>query len=169
MLGVGAIREHRESETGETTKPIQGFAAILRSLKRPEEIEELRKIYGSAFVVLAAYSPRARRVQNLARRIAESRSFNQAGTYMSVAEELEAMLRRLGLGQTWEGVHFSGSRNTAEAEGQPLFYFSRRTDHVLFTFSDGDLCCQKVLFLAVLERPELRSMLDNLSLKYGEI
>jgi cytidine deaminase len=88
MLGVGAIREHRESETGEATKPIRGFAAILRSLKRPEEIEALRKIYGSAFIVLAAYSPRARRVQNLARRIAESHSANQAGPFMSIAEEL---------------------------------------------------------------------------------
>ena len=37
MLGIGALREHRENETGEATKPIAGFAAILRSLKRPED------------------------------------------------------------------------------------------------------------------------------------
>ena len=83
--------------------------------------------------------------------------------------EFEAMLRQLGPGQTWDGVHFSASGDTAETEGQPLFYFSRRTDHVLFTFSDGDWYCLKELFAAVLEKPELRSMLDHLSLEYGEI
>jgi cytidine deaminase len=91
MLGIGALREHRENESGEATKPIAGFAAILRSLKRPEEIEALRRIYGAAFVVLAAYSPRARRVQDLARRIAESRYSNQAGEFMSMAEQLVAI------------------------------------------------------------------------------
>jgi cytidine deaminase len=91
MLGIGALREHRQNETGEATKPITAFAAILRSLKRPEEIEALRKIYGAAFVVLAAYSPRARRVQDLARRIAESRYSHQAGEFMSTAEQLVAI------------------------------------------------------------------------------
>ena len=79
------------------------------------------------------------------------------------------MLRQLGPGQTWDGVHFSGLCDTANAEGQPLFYFSRRTDHVGFTFSDGDWCCLNELFSAVLERPELRSVLNHLSLAYGEI
>jgi hypothetical protein len=83
--------------------------------------------------------------------------------------EFEAMLRQLGPGQTWDGVHFSASGDTAEAEGQPRYCFRRRTDHVIFTFSDGDWCCLRELFLAVLERQELRSMLDHLSLKYGEI
>lgn len=91
MLGIGALREYRENETGEATKPITAFAAILRSLKRPEEIETLRKIYGAAFVVLAAYSPRAKRVQDLARRIAESRYSHQAGEFMSTAERLVAI------------------------------------------------------------------------------
>jgi hypothetical protein len=83
--------------------------------------------------------------------------------------EFEAMLRQLGPGQTWDGIRFSASGDTAEAEGQPLFYFSRRTDDVLFTFSDGDWRCLKEVFSAVLERPELRTMLDHLSLEYGEI
>lgn len=88
MLGVGALREYRLDQTGETTKPITAFAAILRSLKRPEEIETLRRIYGSAFVVLAAYAPRARRVQNLARRIADSHYSQQAAEFTSTAERL---------------------------------------------------------------------------------
>ena len=83
--------------------------------------------------------------------------------------EFEAMLRQLGPDQIWDGVHFSASGNPAEAEGQPLFYFSRRTDDMLFAFSDGDWCCLKELFSAALERPGLRSVLDHVSLEYSEI
>jgi len=90
MLGIGALREYRDVQSGDPNKPLTGFAAILQSLKRPEEIETLRRIYGPAFIVLAAYSPRARRVQDLARRIAESRYSNQAGQFVSKAETLVA-------------------------------------------------------------------------------
>jgi hypothetical protein len=65
-----------------------------------------------------------------------------------------------------DGVYFSALRDPAETEGQPLFHFSRRRDHVLFTFSAGEWRCLKELFSAVLERPEIRSMLDHLSLEY---
>ena len=83
MLGVGALREYREMTTGDPTRSIPAFAAIFHSLKRPEEIESLRRVYGPAFFVLAAYSPRGRRVQDLARRIAESRYSNQTGEFVS--------------------------------------------------------------------------------------
>jgi len=90
MLGVGALREYRFLELGDQNKPLAGFAAIFHSLKRPEEIETLRRIYGPAFLVLAAYAPRARRVQDLARRIAESRYSNQTRQFLSKAESLIA-------------------------------------------------------------------------------
>jgi hypothetical protein len=76
---------------------------------------------------------------------------------------------QLGPGQTWDGVYFSASGDTADAEGHSFFYFSRRADHVQFTVSDRDWCCLKELFSAVLERPELRSMLDHLAVEHGEI
>jgi deoxycytidylate deaminase len=88
MLGVGAVREYRYITLGDPNKPLAGFAAIFHSLKRPEEIEALRRIYGPAFLVLAAYAPRARRVQDLARRIAESRYSHQTGQFLSKAERL---------------------------------------------------------------------------------
>ena len=79
------------------------------------------------------------------------------------------MLRQLGPGQTWDAVYFSALGDTAETNGQPLFHFSCRRDHVLFTFSAADWRCLKESFSAVLERPEIRSVLDHLSLEYGEI
>ena len=88
MLGLMAIQEFRQGEHGDATKPLAQYAHILHSLKRPEEVRSLRRIYGPSFVVLAAYSPRPRRLQDLARTIAKSRFSNQSGDYLTRAEEL---------------------------------------------------------------------------------
>ena len=88
LLGLIAIQEFREQRTGEPTKPLPHFAHILNSLKRPEEVRTLRRIYGPSLVVLAAYAPRPRRLQDLARRIAESYFSNQSGDYLTQAERL---------------------------------------------------------------------------------
>lgn len=88
MLGLLAIQEFRENRAADPTKPLSRFAHILHSLKRPEEVRTLRRIYGPSFIVLAAYAPRPRRLQDLARRIAESRFSNQSGEYLTAAEQL---------------------------------------------------------------------------------
>lgn len=88
MLGLAAIRAVRGQKGGDPNKPLHQFAHILNSLKRPEEVKTLRKIYGSSLVILAAYAPRPMRLQNLARRIAETRYTNQSGKYLTVAEDL---------------------------------------------------------------------------------
>lgn len=88
MLGLLAIQAFREQRTGSPTKPLPRFAHILNSLKRPEEVRTLRRIYGPSFIVLAAYAPRPRRLQDLARRIAQSRYSNQSDKYLIEAERL---------------------------------------------------------------------------------
>jgi cytidine deaminase len=88
MLGLIAIQEFRQQNTGDPTRPLPQFAHILHSLKRPEEVKVLRQIYGPAFVALAAYAPRPRRLQDLARRIAESHFSNQSGEFLTQAERL---------------------------------------------------------------------------------
>lgn len=89
ILGLIAIQEHRgNSVAGDPTKPLLRFAHILNSLKRPEEVKTLRRIYGPALVVLAVYAPRPKRLTDLARTIAASRHSNQYGDYLTVAEQL---------------------------------------------------------------------------------
>lgn len=88
LLGVGAIAELRESRTGDANLSIPRFAHILRSLKRPAEVQALRRIYGPTFLVIAAHAPRTKRLQNLATKIAESHFSNQIGEYMIEAEKL---------------------------------------------------------------------------------
>lgn len=73
VLGIGKIRSLREKITKDPDKPRQRCAYLLRSLKNPEEVACLREIYGRAFILVAAYSPREERVQHLSNKIAESR------------------------------------------------------------------------------------------------
>ena len=88
MMAIGAIRDFRDEEVGEEHKPIPQTAFILQSLKHPAEVESLRRIYGPAFFLVAAYSPREQRVQNVAKRIAESDYSNQTTKYLPEAEKL---------------------------------------------------------------------------------
>lgn len=88
MLGVLAIAELRRLKAGSEHTPMPRFAHILNSLKRPEEVRVLRKIYGPSMIVLAAYAPRPKRLNDLARQIAESRFSNQIGEHLTEAERL---------------------------------------------------------------------------------
>lgn len=89
MLGLIAIQEYRaNSPGGNPTEPLPRFAHILHSLKRPEEVNALRQIYGPALIVVAAYAPRTKRLSHLARRIADSRHSNQHGDFLTNAEKL---------------------------------------------------------------------------------
>lgn len=65
-------------------------AFILHSLKRKEEVDTLRSIYGASFFLVAAYSPRPRRVQDLATRIATSHYQAKVRDFRKDAEELIA-------------------------------------------------------------------------------
>ncbi len=90
------------------------------------------------------------------------------GSYPEI-REFEAMLYQLDRGQIWNGGHFFATTDATERQGQMLFVFGRRTDGVLFTFSETELRCLDGLFQQTLARPELRALLDRLSLEYGDI
>lgn len=88
MMAVGALRAIRQQEQGDPHAPLSRRAYILRSLKHPDEVGALRRIYGPAFFLLAAYSPRQQRLQHLARKIAESRNEFQFTSSLPKAQEL---------------------------------------------------------------------------------
>src|SRR5450631_2074562 len=75
-VAITAIQTERmkyhDTKDGSQTLPIPRCSYILRSLKTPEEIAVLRWTYGTNFVAVAAYMPRALRIQALMRRIADS-------------------------------------------------------------------------------------------------
>ncbi len=58
LLGIGAIADTREAVVGDANVSIPRFAHVLRSLKRPKEVETLRKIYGPTLFLVGAHAPR---------------------------------------------------------------------------------------------------------------
>ena len=84
LLALNAVRGFRERQNSRESRQ----AYLFRSLKRPEEITALRRIYGSNLIVIGAHSGREKRVENLAERIANSRYLAQRDHYRDKAEEL---------------------------------------------------------------------------------
>lgn len=61
LVAIADIRVKRGSDN----RPLSGRAFILRQLKRPEEVHLLRRTYGTGFVLLGIFSPRAAREEHL--------------------------------------------------------------------------------------------------------
>jgi cytidine deaminase len=88
LIGASSIAKERTKITEESSKPAARTAYVLRSLKRPEEVSTLREIYGRNFFTLAAYSPKIRRSERLASKIAESRRSGKSVGIQTTANQL---------------------------------------------------------------------------------
>lgn len=88
LEAIGAIRKIRSTVTRAEFTPASRRAYILHSLKHPKEVETLRKVYGSSFLLVATYSPHEKRLQHLASKIAGSHHYLQATRYRGDAESL---------------------------------------------------------------------------------
>jgi cytidine deaminase len=88
MLGVAAVFHRRKESTGDGGTPKAQTAYAFRSLKRPEEVQTLRRIYGANFFALAAYSSKAKRIERLANKIAQSRVCQVTPDVMRTARAL---------------------------------------------------------------------------------
>lgn len=93
ILAIGEVQKLRQESGATEGKALGRHAYVFRSLKHPEELKTLRKIYGNAFYLIAAYSPHDRRRDHLAHRIARSHNDTQTANYFHEAERL--MLRDL--------------------------------------------------------------------------
>jgi deoxycytidylate deaminase len=88
VLAISAVREKRRELSranrrnpknkkpkgkNQPEPPLPRTAFILRSLKNPEEVSTLRRVYGRRFFVMGATSPRETRIEQLAQEIADTR------------------------------------------------------------------------------------------------
>ncbi len=88
-LAIARIRGIRvEKGRAEATDWIPSTAFILRSLKNPKEALTLRRIYGRRFFLIAANSPREKRVEQLAQKIASTRDDPRWLEWKGKAEDL---------------------------------------------------------------------------------
>lgn len=90
LMAIAEMRALRAKYLGTSEWPPPGSrtAYILRSLKHPDEVRSLRDVYGRAFYVISAYSPRETRLTRLSARIAESVHSSDVTRYRSQAEQL---------------------------------------------------------------------------------
>lgn len=63
--GIAAKINHIRSEEGRKDSPLPRKAFIISSLKTPEEVKELRKIYANGFFLIGVYSSKERRLSYL--------------------------------------------------------------------------------------------------------
>jgi deoxycytidylate deaminase len=68
-VGIEAIRSRRRAKTGDHKKPAPRVAYIVSQLKRPEEVELLRKVYGRQFVLVSAYASEVDRCHRLTHKL----------------------------------------------------------------------------------------------------
>lgn len=89
LLAIASIKERRTKiSANKHNTPMRSTAFILRSLKRQEELDTLRKVYGSSLFIVSCYAPRDKRVNTLAAFIAKSHHDFNEQHYKEVAEHL---------------------------------------------------------------------------------
>lgn len=90
LLAMAEVRNRRRaaSQHRNPDEPIKRCAYILHSLKTPDEVETLRRVYGNNFFVIAAHASRSKRVESLATKIAQSYHEPDASRYRAEAEQL---------------------------------------------------------------------------------
>jgi deoxycytidylate deaminase len=69
FIALSAIRLKRRELTGDFGKPKERTVYIVDQLKRPEEINLLRQVYGPLFVSISCHSEKEHRLQHLSSRI----------------------------------------------------------------------------------------------------
>jgi cytidine deaminase len=92
LTEISAIREEKNQERYEdgSVKSLDRFAFILRSLKHPGEVELLRSIYGSRFVLVAAYAPEEIRKSALTEKLTKEYRSEDPQDWFKTVEKLMA-------------------------------------------------------------------------------
>jgi len=108
-LALADIHDVRSAlnSSGDITVPAERHCFIISSLKREEELETLRKLFGQRLLLVSVYEPKEQRVENLCRKIASSKNSSDPDAHKVVAEELietDQKERLNPLGQRLEDV-----------------------------------------------------------------
>jgi deoxycytidylate deaminase len=89
-LGILRLRnQRRAAQSGEEER--EGFATILRSIKRQDEVETLREVYGPRFVLIGGWATREDRVANVENRLRADHPGRDVGWY---AKETATLMAR---------------------------------------------------------------------------
>jgi deoxycytidylate deaminase len=87
-LALTTIHETRDNLNHEVDLPAERHCFIISSLKRLEEFETMKNLFGSRALLISIYEPRDQRCRNLCKRIAKSRHSPDPSEFKEVAENL---------------------------------------------------------------------------------
>lgn len=88
-LALTPIRDKRaELSGGDPLVMAEGHCFIISSLKREEELETLRMLFGQRLFVVSVYEPTDARIENLCRNIAITKNSANPEEFVGIAEEL---------------------------------------------------------------------------------
>jgi deoxycytidylate deaminase len=89
-LALSAIHSKRASlnDSQDATVPAERHCFIVSSLKRDEELEMLRQLFGQRAMLVSVYEPRDQRVETLCRKIASSKKSSNPDAHRDIAEKL---------------------------------------------------------------------------------
>lgn len=102
-FAIQSIIEARKAITGDETglRPARRTAYVIDQLKRPEEADSLRAVYGQQFILISCHMPAATRKHTLARKIAERHS-----SAPKAAEWQEAAVKLISRDEREAGIRF---------------------------------------------------------------
>jgi deoxycytidylate deaminase len=83
------IRKTLNQDNDESV-PAEGHCFIVSSLKRAEEFETFRRLFGQRAILASVYEPKVSRLNNLCRNIARSRNSPNPDAFCDVAKEIIA-------------------------------------------------------------------------------
>lgn len=92
LIGILKIQEHRRQATGSPKVPAKRTLYIIDQLKRTEEIDLLRMVYGALFIQVSCHSPLEKRRSNLIQKILEGHKSSKS--YEKWAAEADKLIKR---------------------------------------------------------------------------
>lgn len=113
----------------------QAYATIIRSLKRSDEVERLRAVYGSRFILIGGWAPRDQRQAEVTRRLRAQHPNRAAGWYAQQTAELierDEKDASRPLGQGVRDAFELADVYVAVRPGHPLGGFMTRLIKLLF-------------------------------------
>lgn len=142
ILAIHRVKEYRLQRNKELSKqekhdssvPLKRQAYIINQLKRPEEVETLRQVYGDSFILISAYSSRDRRNQYLAKR------FNREGGYKSIDDACPDVMTLINRDEADKDIIFGQAVGNAfpladvfvDADRDNVTSETKRAIHALF-------------------------------------
>ena len=101
--------------------------------------------------------------------IMDSRGVSYPLGHYPEIREFAALVEQREPGRIWNGLHFQASAGPLTPSQSGRFHFLRSRDGVKLTFGGEEWGRLKRLLSTVLARPSLQAMLEELSLRYGEL